>query len=525
MQSKKSNHQKTPKHKIPVARNWHTGTFEPLIVIAIFIIVGVGAIVWTHIENSKNSGPITGLAGTCLNNANSSAIDLWTCNGSKAQDWTVETNKSLEVQGHCLTVKNAEITSGTSVTLYPCDNTAAQTWVANSNDELINPRSKLCLSVNSNTATDGTSVLLETCVDSASQVWTLPKPLVKISASTPTISPKLPNDTSSARPTIVGHVLEAGNSGARLKMHGVAVWGIEDQITGTFGVNEYNNRQTIINTIKSWGGNEIRLRVLASNYNSQTYMSQAKELQEIKDWQTAAQAAGIYLSVAWWDSLDGTYSGAHWATDYSQAFPMMSAVIDALGATNPWVFYEPFNEPHNVSTNQWLSAMEATDTLFRSDGYTGILLFDTNDYSHEYNDSAMTQLENYDAVQAGMNNTNQVIFAKHDYANEYPNSSSGFDAAYWPKNDFGTSTWNFTKHLVWETEFGNYNGSLSTISYPWSAGAAAWMAQQVNNGTLVGATAFVFGPWYDANAMTGSNYTTPTRWGGYVKNDFLKATL
>jgi hypothetical protein len=305
-------------------------------------------------------------------------------------------------------------------------------------------------------------------------------------------------------------------------MDGVAVWGIEDSITGSFGAQEYNNRQTIATTIKAWGGNSIRLRVLASDYNNQTYMTKVQELTEIANWQTAAQNAGLYMQVTWWDSLDGPYSNANWTSHYADAFQMMSDVVNKLGAANQWVYYEPFNEPNNVSDSAWLTAFKATANHFRSLGYTGILLIDTNGWSHAYNDSLMTQLEQYDAGLAGMNSTHQIIFAKHDYANEgYSNPEVGFDSSYWANNDDGTSPWSFSQHLVWETEFGNYNGDPSTVHPAWSAGAATWMAQQVNNGTLVGADAFVFGPWYDANAITTSDDTSPTQWGGYVKTNFL----
>jgi hypothetical protein len=331
------------------------------------------------------------------------------------------------------------------------------------------------------------------------------------------------SNPSSITPTIVGHNLEAGNTGNRLPMKGVAVWGIQDEITGSFGSSEYTNRQTVINTIKSWGANVIRFRLLASDYDNQTYMSKSQEIQEIKDWQSAAQAAGMYFQVTWWDSLDGSYNDANWASDYSQAFPMMTDVVNALGPTNPWVIYEPFNEPNNVSESSWLSAMVATEKEFRNNGYKGILLLDTDGWSHVYNDADMTTLENDDAGLSGMNSTNQIIFAKHDYANEgFSSPDSGFDSAYWPSNDDGSTAWNFSKHLVWETEFGNYNGGSGTEHLAWSQGAATWFNQEVSNGTLAGAEAFVFGPWYDANAMTSSDNITPTQWGGYVKNNLLK---
>jgi hypothetical protein len=37
----------------------------------------------------------------------------------------------------------------------------------------------------------------------------------------------------------------------------------------------------------------------------------------------------------------------------------------------------------------------------------------------------------------------------------------------------------------------------------------------------VGAAAFVFGPWYDANAMTGADSATPTAWGTAVRDNLF----
>jgi hypothetical protein len=167
--------------------------------------------------------------------------------------------------------------------------------------------------------------------------------------------------------------------------------------------------------------------------------------------------------------------------------------------------------------------MVATDKLFRNDGYTGILLMDTDGWSHVYNDADMTTLENNDAGLSGMNGKNQIIFAKHDYSNEFPNTST-FDTNDWLNNSGGSGAWDTSKHLVWETEFGNYNCVNATCSNAenasWSNEAATAMAGYVENGTLVGATAFVWN-WIDDNKIT-TNDVTPTQWGGYVENNFLK---
>jgi hypothetical protein len=323
--------------------------------------------------------------------------------------------------------------------------------------------------------------------------------------------------SSAAKPVLVGSMLQKGDTGTRLKMDGVAVWGVQDQITAEVGVEQYTNRQKVVSTIKAWGGNHVRLRLLASDYDSQAYMTKAQEIQQIKDWRDTVVAAGLYFMPTWWDSLDGSYQNAGWASKYSQAFPMMTDVVNALG-NDPMVFYEPFNEPNNVSTGEWLPAMKATVAHYRNTlHYTGILLIDMTVWSHHYDDSGMTQLEQYDASLTGMGGKHQIIFAKHDYANEYSDVNN-WTASSWAANGDG---WDFSKHATWESEFGNYNGSSSTVHLSWSQSAANGLAGKINDGTIVGASAFVFN-WVDANTMVGSDNTTPNTWGGYVK-DFLTA--
>jgi len=329
-------------------------------------------------------------------------------------------------------------------------------------------------------------------------------------------TPVTPPGGATVKPTIVGHQLQKGNTGQQLKMAGVCVWGIEDYITEEVGVEQYANRQKVVDTIKSWGANHIRLRLLASDYNEEKFMTKAQYIQQVKDWRDTIEAAGMYMMVTWWDALDGTYEDAGWADKYSQAFPAMTDVVNALG-DDPMVIYEPYNEPNGVSSEQWLPAMKATINHFRTTlHYTGVLLIDMTVWSHHYDDSGMTELETYDASLAGMNGKNQLIFAKHDYANEYPDPNNWTEES-WVEGGDG---WDFSKHLTWETEYGNYNGSPDTVHLSWSQSASTGLAAKISDGTIAGATAFVFN-WVDANTMVESDNTTTNTWGGYVKNNLL----
>jgi glucosylceramidase len=57
----------------------------------------------------SSTGPITGYQGLCLDvrsasSADGTPVQVYTCNGTNAQQWTVESNGTLQALGKCLDV-------------------------------------------------------------------------------------------------------------------------------------------------------------------------------------------------------------------------------------------------------------------------------------------------------------------------------------------------------------------------------------------------------------------------------------
>jgi beta-glucosidase len=139
--------------------------------------------VWTVSPGTAAStggatGPITGYEGLCLDDRSASIalfnpIQVYTCNGTGAQQWTVESNGTLEVLGMCLDVDGAGTANGTLVDLYTCNGTGAQQWQPQSNGELINPESGKCLD-DTGFGGSGTQVQIWACGDGTNQQWRLP---------------------------------------------------------------------------------------------------------------------------------------------------------------------------------------------------------------------------------------------------------------------------------------------------------------------------------------------------------------
>ena len=131
-----------------------------------------------HAPPPPGSGPITGYQGLCLDDrsastANFNPIQVYTCNGTSAQQWTVDSNNTLQVLGKCLDVNAAGTANGTTVDLYDCNGTGAQTWVPQSNGDLLNPESGKCLD-DTGFGGSGTQVQIWSCTGSSNQAWKLP---------------------------------------------------------------------------------------------------------------------------------------------------------------------------------------------------------------------------------------------------------------------------------------------------------------------------------------------------------------
>ena len=127
---------------------------------------------------SAAAGAITGYEGLCLDDRSASTtnfnpIQVYTCNGTSAQKWTVGSGSTLQVLGKCLDVDAAGKTNGTTVDLYTCNGTGAQVWQPQSDGALLNPNSGKCLD-DTGYGGSGTAAQIWSCTGNSNQKWTLP---------------------------------------------------------------------------------------------------------------------------------------------------------------------------------------------------------------------------------------------------------------------------------------------------------------------------------------------------------------
>ncbi|GAA2129726.1 ricin-type beta-trefoil lectin domain protein [Streptomyces synnematoformans] len=126
-----------------------------------------------------DSGTFTGPGGKCLdvagaNTANGTAVQLYDCNGTSAQRWTVGTDGTIRALGKCLDAAAAGTTNGTRVQLWDCNGTGAQRWSYNSaTRDIVNLPADKCLDAVDGGTANGAPTQLWTCTGAANQKWTL----------------------------------------------------------------------------------------------------------------------------------------------------------------------------------------------------------------------------------------------------------------------------------------------------------------------------------------------------------------
>ncbi|MFD1494843.1 ricin-type beta-trefoil lectin domain protein [Streptosporangium lutulentum] len=141
------------------------------------------------------TGQITGLDGKCVDvaaasSANGAAVQLYDCNGSAAQQWTIGTDGTVRALGKCMDVTAASTANGAKVQLYDCNGSAAQQWRYSAARDLVNPAADKCLDATGPSSANGTRLQIWTCGGGSNQKWT-------VSGDGPTTPPTTPPSNGS----------------------------------------------------------------------------------------------------------------------------------------------------------------------------------------------------------------------------------------------------------------------------------------------------------------------------------------
>jgi beta-glucosidase len=145
---------------------------------------GETSFVWTATTGNGggtgHTGPIVAGVGSSLcvdvrsaSTNNGTPVQIYACNGSGAQTWTVGSDGTVQALGKCMDVSGAGTANGTKVQLYDCNGTGAQQWQAQ-NGALVNPSSGRCLDDPSASTANSTQLQIWDCNGQPQQRWQLP---------------------------------------------------------------------------------------------------------------------------------------------------------------------------------------------------------------------------------------------------------------------------------------------------------------------------------------------------------------
>ncbi|MFI8243965.1 ricin-type beta-trefoil lectin domain protein [Streptomyces sp. NPDC085866] len=129
-------------------------------------------------SDSAAGVPIRGLAGKCVdvagaNSANGTPVQLYDCNGTGAQQWTVGSDGTIRALGKCLDVTGNGTADGSTVQLWDCTGGPNQKWAVSTAHDIVNPQANKCLDVTGNNSANGTRLQIWTCTGGGNQKWTV----------------------------------------------------------------------------------------------------------------------------------------------------------------------------------------------------------------------------------------------------------------------------------------------------------------------------------------------------------------
>jgi predicted alpha-1,2-mannosidase len=136
-------------------------------------------------KSSHPTGPIvSGLSSStsklCLDDndrqvTNGNKIQIWGCNNTAAQQWTVNPDRTLTVFGKCMQPVGGATGKGTRIELNACNGADYQVWQPGDSGSLVNKAaSGMCLDVPNSTTNQGTQLQIYACNKSAAQKWLTP---------------------------------------------------------------------------------------------------------------------------------------------------------------------------------------------------------------------------------------------------------------------------------------------------------------------------------------------------------------
>ena len=97
---------------------------------------------------------------------------MYDCNGTPAQQWTINSDGTVRAMGKCMDAAAAGTANGTAVQLYTCNGTGAQRFTLSPAGDLVNVPANRCVDIVDVNPASGAKLQLWDCAGGANQKWT-----------------------------------------------------------------------------------------------------------------------------------------------------------------------------------------------------------------------------------------------------------------------------------------------------------------------------------------------------------------
>ena len=116
-------------------------------------------------------------SGRCIdvpgaNPADATRLQVYDCNGTGAQQWTIGSDGTVRALGKCMDAAGAGTANGTAIQLYTCNGTNAQRFTYTAAGDLVNIGANRCVDVAAHGTANGSQLHLWDCTGGANQKWT-----------------------------------------------------------------------------------------------------------------------------------------------------------------------------------------------------------------------------------------------------------------------------------------------------------------------------------------------------------------
>lgn len=98
-------------------------------------------------------------------------LQVWSCNGTNAQAWTLTGGTVRTQNNKCMDVAWGATTDGAVVQIATCSGNAAQQFTLNAAGDLVNPQANKCVDIKDWNPNDGAKLQLWDCGGTANQKW------------------------------------------------------------------------------------------------------------------------------------------------------------------------------------------------------------------------------------------------------------------------------------------------------------------------------------------------------------------